>query len=477
MAGTSREPLRGETSAASFAPLDADDAEGQPRLAKQAQDPRGRKVKTTPGSFLGGAIGRLLPASIPFRYFGAAAVFHVAAWIALLAGADAAPRYRGGLGWTLAALHLITLGVLTMTAIGASLQLLPVATRQAVRSRHAPALVFWLYAPGVAAAALGMGLPSVPLLATGALLVAVALAIYAVLLAHNLFGARGMPAVIAHVWTAWIALAVVLVAALSLAFSYAGGSALPRAVALALHVPFAAYGFMGMLALGLSYILVPMFALSQPPDERSAFVSCALAGAALAGSAAAAFGLAPATVRAAAIVAGAVAVALHLRLMLAALAKGMRRDLGPSFRMVRIGWVMLVASLVAALGVVLDAPFDGMPTLFGLLLIVGWLLTFLLGILQRIVPFLASMHASRGKHRPPTPSSLAAGSALRVHYVSHLLALAVLIVAVAAGNAWLARIGALAGLVGAAAFLVFFVQVVRRMRGAGPGSRTQAASA
>lgn len=477
MTGVAGEPVPGKAKPASFAPRDAGDANREPRSAKSAQDPRGRKVKTTPGSFLGGAIGRLLPASIPFRYFGAAAVFHVAAWIALFAGADSASRYRGGLGWTLAALHLVTLGVLTMTAIGASLQLLPVATRQAVRLRHAPALVFWLHAPGVAAAALGMGLPSVPLLATGALLIAVALALYAVLLAHNLFGARGMPAVIAHVWVAWIALAIVLVAALSLAFAYAGGSALPRAVALSLHVPFAAYGFMGMLALGLSYILVPMFALSQPPDERTALVSCALACAALAAVAAAAFGIATVALRVAAIVAGGVAVALHLRLMRAALAKGMRRDLGPSFRLVRIGWAMLAASLVAALGVALDVPFDGMATLFGLLLIVGWLLTFLLGILQRIVPFLASMHASRGKGRPPTPSSLAAGSALRVHAICHVSALAVLAAAIVVDNAWIARIGASIGLVGSMAFLVFFVQVVRRMLGAGAESGTRAASA
>ncbi|HKU85226.1 MAG TPA: hypothetical protein VJV77_02700 [Casimicrobiaceae bacterium] len=471
------EPGPGKREAPSFAPLDAGAANGKPGPSKPAQDPRGRKVKTTPGSFLGGAIGRLLPASIPFRYFGAAAVFHVCAWIALFAGADSAAHFRGGLGWTLAALHLITLGVLTMTAIGASLQLLPVATRQAVRSRHAPALVFCLYAPGVAATALGMGLPSVPLLTAGAVLMAIALAIYAVLLAHNLFGARGMPAVIAHVWVAWLALAIVLVAALSLALAYAGGSALPRPVALALHVPFAAYGFMGMLALGLSYILVPMFALSQPPDERTALASCALLCAALAAVAAAAFGIAVVELRVAAIVAGTVAVALHLRLMRAALASGMRRDLGPSFRMVRIGWVMLGASLVAALGVALDVPFGGMPTLFGLLLIVGWLLTFLLGILQRIVPFLASMHASRGKGRPPTPSSLAAGPALRIHFVCHVAAVVVLIVAIAADNAWLVRIGALAGFVGAAAFLAFFVQVVRRMLGAGSGSGVQAASA
>ena len=475
MAGAPREPVSGKAKPASFAPLDAGDVSGQPRPAKK--DSRGRKVKTTPGSFLGGAIGRLLPASIPFRYFGAAAAFHVAAWIALLAGADGAPRYRGGLGWTLAALHLTTLGVLTMTAIGASLQLLPVATRQAVRSRHAPALVFWLYTPGVATAAIGMGLPSVPLLAAGAILVAIALAIYAVLLARNLFGARGMPAVIAHVWVAWIALAIVLVAALSLALAYGGGSALPRPMALALHVPFAAYGFMGMLALGLSYILVPMFALSPPPDERTALVSCALACAAFAAIAAAAFGIAVVALRVAAIIVGAFAVALHVRLMLTALAKGMRRDLGPSFRLVRIGWAMLAASLVAALGVALDVPFDGMPTLFSLLLIVGWLLTFLLGILQRIVPFLASMHASRGKHRPPTPSSLAAGPALRVHAASHVSALAVLAAAIVLDSAWLARIGALIGLVGSMAFLAFFVRVVRRMLGAGAESRAHAASA
>jgi hypothetical protein len=316
----------------------------------------------------------------------------------------------------------------------------------------------------------------VPLLAAGAILIAIALAIYAVLLAHNLLGARGMPAVIAHVWVAWIALAIVLVAALSLAFSYAGGFALPRPVALALHVPFAAYGFMGMLALGLSYILVPMFALSRPPDERFALVSCALACAALAAVAVAAFGIAVVALRVAAIAAGVVAVALHLRLMLAALAKGMRRDLGPSFRLVRIGWAMLAASLVAALCVALDVPFAGMPTLFGLLLIAGWLLTFLLGILQRIVPFLASMHASRGKHRPPTPSSLAAGPALRIHYLCHMSALAVLTAAILLDSAWFARIGALIGLVGSMAFLAFFVQVVRRMLGVGAKSGTHAAS-
>ena len=94
MTGAAREPVPEKAKAASFAPLDAGDASEAPRPAKAVQDPRGRKVKTTPGAFLGGAVGRLLPASIPFRYLGAAAVFHVAARVSLVAGAYGAPRYR-----------------------------------------------------------------------------------------------------------------------------------------------------------------------------------------------------------------------------------------------------------------------------------------------------------------------------------------------------------------------------------------------
>ena len=37
------------------------------------------------GAFLGGATSRLLPASIPFRFFGAAVAYHLLAWLALCA--------------------------------------------------------------------------------------------------------------------------------------------------------------------------------------------------------------------------------------------------------------------------------------------------------------------------------------------------------------------------------------------------------
>ena len=425
-------------------------------------------MKPAAGAFLAGAGSRLLPPSIPFRFFGAAIGFHLCAWIALFIGADAAAQFAGGLGWPLAALHFVTLGVLVMTAIGASLQLLPVATRLPVGSERWPAAIWWLYTPGVAMTALGMGAGATMLLAAGAVAVVAALIAYAALLARNLTGAKGMPVVVAHGWAALGSLVVAIATALALACTYVGMPTIDRATAIVLHVVYAAYGFMGMLALGLSYIVVPMFALSTAPAERPAWASFALAVLALLLAGAAALGIAPEMLRTAAVATGLAAAILHLRLMTSALRTGMRRHLGRSFTLVRIAWAALVASLVIALAVVHDAPVDGITTQFGLVLIGGWLLTFLLAILQRIVPFLASMHAgqvkARGRGLPPTPSALTAERPLAIHFACHLAALALLAIAIAADSALAVRAAAAVGTAGALAFGVFFATVMRRMR-------------
>ena len=416
------------------------------------------------GAFLGGAKSRLLPLSIPLRFFGAAVVYHLLAWLALLADVQSLPSFGGGLGWPLAALHLVTLGVLTMTAIGASLQLLPVATRQPVRFAHAPAAIWWLYAPGVAAVALGMGAALPWLLLLGALAVLIALFGYAMLLGINLWGARGMPGVVLHGWAALGCLLVVLASAASLALAYLGAPLVDRSIALALHIAFAAYGFMGLLAFGLSAILVPMFALADMPDERVSTASCGLGVAALLLAGLAAFGVAPQLLRGCALALGSSAAALHLLQMRRALRSGMRRELGRSFTLIKFAWAMLVASLAAALALALDAPLPGLHALFGLLLIGGWLLSFVLGMLQRILPFLASMHGTRGAGRAATPSSLSAPLPLAVHFYSHLAALTGLALAVVADSTALARLAAGIGALGAAAFGAFFVILLRRMR-------------
>jgi hypothetical protein len=419
---------------------------------------------TIAATFLGGAKSRLLPASIPFRFFGAAVVFHLLAWLALLMGASATPNFSGGLGLPLAALHLVTLGVLGMTAIGASLQLLPVATRQAVGPLRWPRLIWWLYTPGVAAVATAMAWGRTALLAAGALVVSLALAGAGLLLARNLLGAKGMPVVVLHGWVALVSLIVLLASALALASSYLGHPLIARPSAMLLHVSFAGYGFMGMLVLGFSYILVPMFALADAPALRPAFVSAVLAIAALLLVSVAAFAPAAQALRIVAILAGGTALTIHIVLMSIALRRGMRRQLGLPFVLVRAGWACLATSLLAALGLTLNLPLPRLPALFGVLLI-GGLLTFLLGMLSRIVPFLAAMHTGTGR-RAPLPSALTAQRPLDIHFMCHLAALVLLLGAVLADSVWLVRAAALVGACGALAFAFFFVLVLRRMKAA-----------
>lgn len=420
------------------------------------------------GTFLAGAKGRLLPASIVFRFFGAAVVFHALAWAALLGGAGQWPQWRHGLGWPLAALHLITLGTLVCSAIGASLQLLPVATRQPVRSHRLVGLLWWLYVPGVAVLTLGMGTAQPPWLAAGATLVIAALLLWGVLLGLNLAGARGMPGVVLHGWGALAALAVLVVSAEALVALWLGRGWLDAAAARALHLASGSFGVMGLLAFGLAYILLPMFALANVPDERRQLAS---GGAAVAGVAAAAlaafgpvFGFTPVPLRMAAIAVGALALALHLRLMRLVLSTGMRRDLGRSLRMMQIGWSALALALLLALALVLGAPSEHLGRLFGIVLVGGWLLSFLLGVLQRILPFLAAMHAAQGRgKRPPTPSALTLDRALHWHFIAHPTALALLGVAALTDSALLAGAAGAVGLSGAVAFAAFFAVLMRRL--------------
>jgi len=420
-------------------------------------------VSAASNAFLGGARSRLLPAWTTLRFFAAAAGFHLLAWLALAAGAAQWLGFSGGLGWPLAALHLLTLGVFGMTALGAGAQLVPVATRRPAPGHRLLTAIWWIYTPAVALLVLGMGLPRPHWLAAGAVAIVLCFAAWGVLMVRNLHGGRGMPGVTAHGWAALASLAVVLASALSLAATWLGLAAPGRATTVALHLVFAPFGFMGLLALGLSSILVPMFALADPPSERDQLASCGLAVAGLLLAAAAALGVAPAALRITAIALAAAAAGLHLRSMRTALRAGMRQELGRSFVLVKIGWAGLVASLALALALVLEVPVPRLEAWFGLCVIGVWLLSFVLGMLQRILPFLAAMHAAGSGRRAPTPSSLTHERALALHFRCHLVALAGLGAAIALDSAWLAVLAAAAGAVGAVAFCWFAGVVLGRL--------------
>jgi hypothetical protein len=422
-----------------------------------------RPVKPAAASFLGGAKSRLLPFSIPFRFFGGAVFFHIAFWLVVVWAAPEVPNFVIGPGRVLAALHLLTLGVFAATAFGAAFQLLPVATKQPLRAEWPARLVAWLLFPGVALFAFGLAETAHIPAALGGLLSAAGVMLGGALLADNLARARGMMSVVVHGWAAVTCLFALAALGFVLVIDQYHGLLLSRAGIGVAHAILAVFGFMGMLALGFSYVLVPMFGLAPAPSTRGALASFALAVAGLGLGVAGAL-LGQPVVLAAGAAAGLGAIALHLRLMAEAMQARMRKRLGPSFLLVRIAWACLPLSLILGALVALDYwPWRG-PALFGALALLGWLLTFMLGMLQRIVPFLASMHASGSNRAPPLVSSLTSERPLAIHRYCHFLAVAGLIAGIAGDWPLVIRIAGTVGAAGAAAFAWFFIGAIARMR-------------
>lgn len=410
-----------------------------------------------------GAESRLLPPAIPFRFFLAAAGFHVAAWIMLASAADQVPSFIGGPGPVLAAAHALTLGVLTMTAMGASFQILPVVSGQSLMATWPCSAAFWLYLCGVVVLLHGFSggdyLPS----AGGAAMVVLALAAYAILIADILRRTRGMRFLVLYGWTSLASLLGLAGLGLLLILDMEQGFLEARADIALTHFILAAYGFMGMLAVGYSHVLVPMFALSEAPDEGHGNILFILSLAALllgAGGAAAGCPVSP--ILGAAIGLG--AAALYVWMMNRALARGMRKNLGLSFVLVRTAWAFLVVGLVVGAFAGMGLAGETGPALFAFTVLFGWLLTFLLGVLQRIIPFLAVMIASKEGRTPPRPSELASEAPLKIHAVCHFAALAAVTLGIVIDRGGIVLAGALTGLAGSLAYLWFALGVYWRMR-------------
>jgi hypothetical protein len=416
-----------------------------------------------PGSFMMGAKDRLLPPSIPYRFFVTAVAFHLLAWVLLLIGHEGALGFAGGQGMILAALHLITLGTLAMSAMGAAIQLLPVATRRPLGPIWAIKLMFILYAPGVALFAVGLAHSIAWTQHLGATLSVAGLALFGGLIGANLRKVNDLPGVTRHAWLAVASLIGLAVLGLLLVIDFTKGFLPDHTAAATAHAVLAGYGFMGMLALGFSYVLIPMFVLgSAIPDavgKRTALLS-GLGLALGAGGALAEVGL----VVALGILVGLAATFVYLRAMLASLKTRMKKRLEPFFRMVWVAWALMPLSLLAGLAPALGAPLDPWAGLWGFLLVFGWLLSFVTAILQRIMPFLASMHSSALGGKPALLSHLSPKLPVDIHLGCHLAALVLVSTAIIGGWVWPLRLGLLAGLIGAIAFGVYTFEVLRRYR-------------
>jgi hypothetical protein len=339
----------------------------------------------------------LPPIHIPFRFFLTAPWFGILAAMVLL--------FSGPVLWTshwnpvlIGLTHLFTLGFMTMTMLGALFQLLPVLSGERVPGDRllAPA-VHLLMVAGVLCLSAGFVFHQYSLLGVAVALLAMALVGFSVAvgsrLVTNIAGGDSIHAM-------RLAIAALMVT-IGLGFYRALGYLFPLESTLnltMLHVSWGLLGWVLILIMGISFQVIPMFQVTPDYPSRLTRVIPALI---FAGLLLLVFVQAPVLVNGLVIVIG-VAVLVYAGFSLRLLQHRKRRLMDVSVRFWQLGLSCLILAVLlfwlvfmlpGSAGTVLTSARGLM--LVGVLMIPGFACSVIMGMLQKIVPFLAFLHLQR----------------------------------------------------------------------------------
>jgi hypothetical protein len=331
------------------------------------------------------------PLSVPLRFFITAPVFMLAAALLLAWRGGALLQWRAEPG-TIALTHLVTLGFIAQVMVGALFQMIPVLCGSAMTApRVVGALVHGGLVAGTVTFCTGL-VAGAPWLVGGAVLLACAFALFiggaGLALARSPARTPGMGTLPLAVTALFVTMVLGLFAALARA-----GMAppwLPAHLGIA-HVGWGVLGWIGLLVIGVSYQVVPMFQMTPDYPQR---MRRALGPALF-------VGLAAWTLLAGheigvidvwlprALAAG----MLLFALVTLALQRRSRRQVADTTRhCFAAGMACLAAGVSIWLaGERLPAP-ERIPMLLGIVLLAGFAQFVILGMLIKIVPFLCWLH-------------------------------------------------------------------------------------
>ncbi len=403
-----------------------------------------------------GAEQRLLPEWIPLSFFGFALVCLPLGWIIGFIQAEHLADFSSGVGPVLSMIHMFTIGVLMTTALGASLQMLPVATATTMSRPNlvVAVLIFHILGSNILLGGFAHYFAGIALI--GSSLITISSLIYGILLLKILANAGDLGQVQRHGAVGALALVIIVALGFSMILNWAGVIEIDVTSTPTLHAGWALYGFMGFLVFGFSRIMIPMLSVSDKTNDKLATTAFFIALIAL--------GLWTLGFAPAALSLGLIAACLHIYEMNEVLKARLMKRLGPEWRLIRFGWIMLPLSLILLLlGLVFDNNFNLLQVGIGLA-ILGWLLSFIMGILQRIIQFLLSMQIARKTGMPELPSKLAHEKVLKLISPLHITCILVLAGGIALNNIWLVRGASLLGITTGLLFLYFFICALKRKR-------------
>lgn len=390
------------------------------------------------------------PLAAPLRFFLTAPLFALLAGLLIaVEGPDVfASRWMPA---TLAATHLLTVGFMLQMMFGALIQILPVV---AGANLARPLLVARIVHAGLSMGALllvgGFYFGQPLLLSAAALLLALTIMVFLAATLRALIGVPSTSPTIRGLKLALLALAVVVSLGVLMALALAHGWALPLPLPVLtdLHAGWGLGGWAGVLLAAMAYVVVPMFQLTPGYPARSSWwfplVMLALlllwSGAVLADWSA---GIRLSQALAALVGLAFVGLTLYLQ------SKRRRAKADVTYRYWQLGLIASVFALFMLLTAAVwpaAAELEGWTLIFGILLIAGGFLSFIIGMLYKIVPFLTWMHLQNiGQAKVPAPnmSKILSSQAMERQMAAYAGAV-VLLLAAAVQPEWLSRPAGLA---------------------------------
>jgi cbb3-type cytochrome oxidase subunit 1 len=394
---------------------------------------------------------------VPLRYFIVAqAAFLTALFWLPFRVSDLLDFYYQG--HDLAFTHLLTLGWITMTIMGASFQLVPVALETSLYSERMARWQFWLMLIGIAAMVGHFWIGRHPGMASGAALILIAVILFLINMGRTLWQLAGWDVIAMHVAAALAYLAATAVLgnlmALDKIFDFLGGQVLRTIHA---HAHLAGIGWVTMMIFGAGYKLIPMFSLSELGQERLAHWQFWTLNVGLIGL------FWSLLLQSAWAVPFALLIALAIGLFLWKIRVVLRTRRRP-----RLDWglrhalsAMIYLLIVTILGVWLSTGWVPSEEFgarlafgYGVLALLGWTSVMIIGMMYKIIPFLVWHHrySDLVGLRPVPPATQFLGERLpRIEFWLLHTGILVTVVGLVFESAFLAQVGAIVlGLAGVA---------------------------
>ncbi|HAJ92767.1 MAG TPA: hypothetical protein DCO71_09195 [Gammaproteobacteria bacterium] len=339
----------------------------------------------------------LPPIHIPLRFFLTAPCFGMLAAMVLL--------FSGSELWTshwnpalIALTHLLTLGFMTMTMLGALFQLLPVLSGERVPGGTPLAFaVHLLMVAAVLCLSAGFVFREYFLLGVAVVLLAMALAGFIVAIGSKLVTNIAGGDSIHAMRLAIAALLVTIGLGCYRALTYLYPLESPLSLTM-LHVSWALLGWVLILIMGISFQVIPMFQVTPDyPSRLTRFIPLVI----FTGLLLLALLQTPVAVAGLVIVIG-VAVLVYAGFSLRLLQHRKRRLMDVSVRFWQLGLSCLILAVLLFWLVFLLPDIAGSVVspargvlLAGVLMVLGFACSIIMGMLQKIVPFLAFLHLQR----------------------------------------------------------------------------------